>query len=73
MGGRSLVAAGVLIWTGALVACTTGTTPDCSDAQCLPVLEVGDGEAGSVVDAEAGEAGSVRAGERDGGSDGAGD
>ncbi len=68
MTGRPLVAAAVLVWTCALVACTTGTTPDCSDAQCLPVLEVGgDAEAGSLLDADA-DAGTRAS---DGGLDGA--
>jgi hypothetical protein len=40
MRGRGLLAAGVLVCAGVAAACTDGTTPDCSDAQCLPVIVV---------------------------------
>jgi hypothetical protein len=53
MRGRGLVAAGVLVCTGVAAACTDGTTPDCSDAQCLPVIVVaGGGDALPLADAQ---------------------
>lgn len=52
MRGRRLVAAGALFWACAAAACTSGTTPDCSDAQCGTVVSPGDGgDAAPSVDA----------------------
>jgi hypothetical protein len=55
MRGRGLVAGGVLVCAGVAAACTDGTTPDCSDAQCLPIIVVDaqvveGGDAGPVPD-----------------------
>jgi hypothetical protein len=46
---RRLLAAGVLFLGCAAVACTTGTTPDCSDAQCGTVIAADDGGDGGDV------------------------
>ena len=43
MRGRRLVAAGALFSACAAAACTNGTTPDCSDAQCGTVVSLSDG------------------------------
>ena len=74
MKGRGLVAAGVLACAGVATACTDGTTPDCSDAQCLPVIVVdatslGDAQ-GDVTVAEGGESGPGPDGAPDGTPDG---
>jgi hypothetical protein len=62
LGGRRLATAVALVSACAAAACTSGTTPDCSDAQCLPVIEVeGGGEAGGPADASAGDTGHAAA------------
>ena len=65
MRGRLSLAAGLAAACGVAAvaqACTDGTTPDCSDAQCLPVIEVeGGGEAGAPADASAGDTGHAAA------------
>lgn len=53
---------GVLGLCGATAACTDGTTPDCSDAQCLVVGEVSETGAGP----DAGESGADAASSEDG-------
>ncbi len=73
MNGRRLVTAAGLVGACAAAACTSGTTPDCSeDAQCSPVIEVFDGgDAGTPAEASAGEAGTL-GGAVDGSADGSG-
>jgi hypothetical protein len=73
MRGRGLVAAGVIVCVGVATACTDGTTPDCSDAQCLPVIVVdaaslGDAQ-GDVTVAEGGGSGRGPDGTTDGARD----
>ena len=60
MGVRRLRLAATLVATAALApACTDGTTPDCSDAQCLipSVVEDASDEGDAPGDAQAAEAG----------------
>jgi hypothetical protein len=73
MNGRRLVTAVGLVGACAAAACTSGTTPDCSeDAQCSPVLEVFDGgDAGPPADASAGKTGTLGSA-IDGSADGSG-
>jgi hypothetical protein len=61
--GAALVRVTILLAAGALggVACTDGTTPDCSDAQCQVLVE----------EAAAGDAGAEAASGDDGGADAA--
>jgi len=62
LGGRRRLATAVgLVSACATAACTSGTTPDCSDAQCLPVIEVFEagGEGGNSTDAGVGDTGST--------------
>jgi hypothetical protein len=52
--GVRLAAASALVGAcAAAIACSSGTTPDCSDAQCLVVQEVTEAGDEGVADARA--------------------